>query len=78
MNNIIVEAKEAVEREGLLAVRQISAGLTFRDFRALQENTPNVEAMSPRKSFAPGQRVAAFRSGTAGADRRAPELHRHL
>ena len=54
VNNIIVEAKEAVEREGLLAMRQISAGLTFRDFRALQENTPNVEAMSPRKSFEPG------------------------
>ena len=54
VNNIIVEAKEAVEREGLLAMRQISAGLTFRDFRALQENTPNVEAMSPRKSFDPG------------------------
>jgi putative ABC transport system permease protein len=27
--------------------------LTFRDFRALLENTPNVEAMSPRKQFHP-------------------------
>ncbi len=53
VNNIIVEANEAVEREQLLAVRELSAGLTFRDFRALQENTPNVEAMSPRKSFQP-------------------------
>ena len=53
VNNIIVQAHEAVDRESLLAVRQLSAGLTFRDFRALQENTPNVEAMSPRKRFEP-------------------------
>jgi putative ABC transport system permease protein len=45
VNNIIVEAHEAVDRVTLLAVRQLSPGLTFRDFRALQENTPNVEAM---------------------------------
>jgi CBS domain containing-hemolysin-like protein len=53
VNNIIVEAHEAVDRDTLLAVRQLSPGLTFRDFRALQENTPNVEAMSPRKQFRP-------------------------
>ena len=53
VNNIIVEANEAVDRETLLAVREISPGLTFRDFRALQENVPNVEAMSPRKRFYP-------------------------
>jgi putative ABC transport system permease protein len=53
VNNIIVEANEATDREVLLAVRQISPGLTYRDFRALQENVPNVEAMSPRKRFYP-------------------------
>ena len=53
VNNIIVEAHEAVDRDTLLAVRQLSPGLTFRDFRALQENTPNVDAMSPRKQFRP-------------------------
>jgi putative ABC transport system permease protein len=53
VNNIIVEAHEAVDRDVLLAVRQLSPGLTFRDFRALLENTPNVEAMSPRKQFHP-------------------------
>ncbi len=53
VNNIIVEAHEAVDRDVLLAVRQLSPGLTFRDFRALLENTPNVESMSPRKTFHP-------------------------
>ena len=53
VNNIIVEANEAVDRDTLMAVREISPGLTFRDFRAIEQNTPNVEAMSPRKRFVP-------------------------
>ena len=53
VNNIIVEAKEAVDRDTLMAVREISPGLTFRDFRAIEQNTPNVEAMSPRKQLRP-------------------------
>jgi putative ABC transport system permease protein len=53
VNNIIVEANEAVDRDTLMAVREISPGLTFRDFRAIEQNTPNIEAMSPRKSFVP-------------------------
>jgi putative ABC transport system permease protein len=53
VNNIIVEANEAVDRDTLMAVREISPGLTFRDFRAIQQNTPDIEAMSPRKSFLP-------------------------
>ena len=53
VNNIIVEAREAVDRDSLLAVRELSPGLTFRDFRALRDNTPNIVAMSPRKTFQP-------------------------
>jgi len=53
VNNIIVDALEATDREGLLAVREISPGMTFRDYRALTESVPNVEAMSPRKRFQP-------------------------
>jgi putative ABC transport system permease protein len=53
VNNIIVEANEAVDRDTLMSVREISPGLTFRDFRAIEQNTPNVEAMSPRKRFVP-------------------------
>jgi len=51
VNNIIIEANEAVDRDTMQAVREVSPGLSFRDFRALQDNTPNVAAMSPRKTF---------------------------
>ncbi len=35
VNNIIVEAHEAVDRNELQTVRAVSPGLTFRDFRAI-------------------------------------------
>ncbi len=53
VNNIIVEAREAVDRDELQAVRQISPGLSFRDYRAIRENVQGVVAMSPRKRFKP-------------------------
>jgi putative ABC transport system permease protein len=56
VNNIIVEAREAVDRNELQQVRSISPGLTFRDFRAISENVQGLEALTPRKRFKP-QRV---------------------
>ncbi len=56
VNNIIVEAHEAVDRNELQQVRAISPGLTFRDFRAITENVQGLEAITPRKRFKP-QRV---------------------
>ena len=53
VNNIIIDATEAIDRETLLAMRQLSPGMTFRDARAIEANTPNIEAMSPRKTFTP-------------------------
>ncbi len=53
VNNIIVEAREAVDRNELQAVRAISPGLTFRDFRAISENVAGIEALTPRKRFKP-------------------------
>src|SRR5437867_11307241 len=38
VNNIIVEAHEALDRNELQSVRAISPGLTFRDYRAISEN----------------------------------------
>lgn len=55
VNNIIIEAKEAVDRNELQARRQISPGLTFRDFRAISENVQGIEALTPRKRFKPGK-----------------------
>jgi len=56
VNNIIVEAREAVDRNELQQVRAVSPGLTFRDYRAISENVQGLEAVTPRKRFKP-QRV---------------------
>ena len=53
VNNIIVDAKEAVDRNELQQTRATSPGMSFRDFRAIQENVQGVEAMTPRKKFKP-------------------------
>ena len=53
VNNIIIEAKESVDRNELQARRVISPGLTFRDYRAVSENVQGLEAMTPRKRFKP-------------------------
>ena len=53
VNNIIVEAHEALDRNELQSVRAISPGLTFRDFRAISENVPGLAAITPRKRFKP-------------------------
>ncbi|MBI3666872.1 MAG: ABC transporter permease [Acidobacteria bacterium] len=53
VNNIIVEAREAVNWPELQTVRQKSSGLSFRDFRAIAENVPGIVAMTPRKRFKP-------------------------
>lgn len=53
VNNIIIEAKEAVDRNELQQRRVISPGLTFRDYRAITENVSGIEAATPRKRFKP-------------------------
>ncbi len=53
VNNIIIEAKEAVDRNELQERRSKSPGLTFRDFRAISENVPGLQALTPRKRFKP-------------------------
>ncbi|MBL8242418.1 MAG: ABC transporter permease [Bryobacterales bacterium] len=53
VNNIIIEAKEAVDRNELQARRAISPGMSFRDFRSISENVQGLEALTPRKRFKP-------------------------
>ena len=53
VNNIVVEATEAPDRDTLIEVRQVSPGLTFRDARAISANTPNIAYLSERKTFQP-------------------------
>ncbi len=53
VNNIIIEAKEAVDRNELQERRAVSPGLSFRDYRAIAENVQGIEASTPRKRFKP-------------------------
>ncbi len=53
VNNIIIEAKEATDRDTLQARRAISPGLTFRDYRAIAANVQGIQASTPRKRFKP-------------------------
>jgi len=53
VNNIIVEAHEAIDRNELQTVRSVSPGLSFRDFRAISENVSGLVAITPRKRFKP-------------------------
>ena len=53
VNNIIVDAHEAVDRNELQSVRTVSPGMTFRDFRAISENVQGLVAITPRKKFKP-------------------------
>jgi putative ABC transport system permease protein len=53
VNNIIIESREATDPNELQQVRAISPGMTFRDYRAIAENTPGIEAITPRKRFKP-------------------------
>jgi putative ABC transport system permease protein len=53
VNNIIIEAKEAVDRNELQARRAVSQGLSFRDYRAIMENVPGIDSATPRKRFKP-------------------------
>lgn len=53
VNNIIIEAKEAVDRNELQQRRVVSPGLTFRDYRAISENVQGIESLTPRKRFKP-------------------------
>ncbi len=43
VNNIIIEAKEAVDRNELQTRARHLPGLTFRDFRAILENVPGID-----------------------------------
>ncbi len=53
VNNIIIEAKEAVDRNELQTRRAVSPGLSFRDYRAISENISGIAAATPRKRFKP-------------------------
>jgi putative ABC transport system permease protein len=57
VRNLIVESKETTDRQAWAKIRQQSPGLSFQDVRAMQATVGGVEAVTPRKRFAPNKLV---------------------
>jgi putative ABC transport system permease protein len=57
VRNLIVEAKETLERQAHQKIRKISPGLTFRDYRVIQDNLSDIAASTPRKRFTPTKTI---------------------
>jgi putative ABC transport system permease protein len=53
VRNVIVEAREAGDSQTFQRVRLLSAGLTFRDARAIEASLEGISAISPRKRMVP-------------------------
>ena len=57
VRNVIVEARETLERQATRRSGMQSPGLTFQDVRAIQAAVPGIEMLTPRKRFTPTQMV---------------------
>jgi putative ABC transport system permease protein len=55
VRNLIVEARETTDAQALQKVRQLSAGLSFKDLRVIKANLGTITASSARKRFVPGK-----------------------
>ena len=55
VRNLIVEARESTDYQVVQKVRQLSAGLTFRDFRVIEANLEGISASTARKRFTPSK-----------------------
>lgn len=53
VRNLIVEAREAGDRQALDRVRKLSAGLSFQDLRVIRANVGGVSASTARKRVTP-------------------------
>jgi putative ABC transport system permease protein len=57
VRNLIVEAKETIEWQAHSKIRKISPGLTFQDYRVIQEDVGGLVASSPRKRMTPSKTI---------------------
>ncbi len=55
VRNIIVEARESTDSQTFKTVRALSAGLSFKDYRAIQASLDGLAASSARKRLVPTQ-----------------------
>ncbi len=57
VRNLIVQAKEASDWQSYRKMRAISPGLTFQDFRVIEQDTKNITAATPLKRFTPAKLI---------------------
>ncbi len=55
VSNLIVEARESIDYQTVQKVRQLSAGLSFKDYRVIQANLDGIAASTARKRFVPSK-----------------------
>jgi putative ABC transport system permease protein len=55
VRNLIVEARESTDYQVVQKVRQLSAGLTFRDYRVIEANLDGISTSTARKRFTPSK-----------------------
>jgi putative ABC transport system permease protein len=55
VHNLIVFAKETTEWQAHQKIRAVSPGLTFQDFRVIGDNSSDIVASTPRRSFVPSK-----------------------
>ena len=53
VRNLIVESRESVDQQAFQRVRQLSAGLSFQDLRAIEGSVQGLAVSSPRKRVLP-------------------------
>jgi putative ABC transport system permease protein len=57
VRNLIVEARETTDRQAHQKIRTISPGLTFQDYRVIQDNISDIAVSTPRKRFTPSKTI---------------------
>jgi putative ABC transport system permease protein len=55
VRNLIVESREAVDQQAFQKIRQISAGLSFQDLRAIEGSVHGLAVTSARKRITPAK-----------------------
>ena len=57
IHNLIIEAKEITDPQAYQQVRQLSAGLTFQDYRVIVATVGGIRESAPRKRFTPSKLI---------------------
>src|ERR1700687_3244841 len=57
VHNLIVEAKETTEWQAHQKICKLSPGLTFQDYRVIQDDVGDIVAATPRKRVTPSKTI---------------------